>query len=188
MSIRLEYQGNITKWFGRFENPDFSYLMRRIEALMREDHTRAIMGGIDKDGVPFRPTSYRRSSTSPVTKRNRYNRGAGPSLQDENGNLTTAQYRRLTGPPLAPRGMNSRIIANYRTSSGKSGNTWFAESALIDIVSRKGEPFMQYHFDGVGQWKRDDRGIRPWGMAEIQKAVGQEVKKLLDAQAWEAAQ
>jgi hypothetical protein len=179
MPIRFEMQGSITRYFGKFVDPDFTYLTRRIQAIMQEDHTRAILGGLDKDGTPFASVTYRGGTILPVKRGDKSGKGIGPALQNEFGNLSSSQYRRLTGPPLAPRGRNSRIIANYATEAGKSGNQWFVQSFLDDIVSRKGVPFMQYHFTGAGRNPiRDDRGIRPWGRERILAAVREEVSKI----------
>jgi hypothetical protein len=189
MPATVTFNGGLAKVFSRLENPDLTFLMVRIEALMTEDHTRSILAGLDKDGIPFRPVTYRPRGVVPgKTKgqgrgaRGRFlgNRGVGPALQDASGNLTSAAYRKLAGPPLAPRGKSSRIIANFATRSGFDGRNWTAEAALIDVVDRKGRPFMQYHFDGAGRLpRRDDRGIRPWGREQIRAAIRAEFTKRL---------
>jgi hypothetical protein len=159
---------------------DLTYLMARVEAIITEDHTRSILMGIDKDGVSFKPVTYRGDSVAHAAKRNKYNRGVGPALTEPDDNLSTAQYRRLTGPPLAPRGKDSRIIANFATRTSFDGHTWKVQAVLVDVVDRKGRPFMQYHFAGAGRLpRRDDRGIRPWGREEIRKAMREEVRKQL---------
>ena len=180
MGLRIEIQGDVTRIVGRLRNPDLAMLMTRVEALMTEDHTRAVMSGQDKDGNPFTPVTYRNGILAPPKKRNRYNRGVGQAKEDADGNLSPAEYRRLTGPPLAPRGMNSRIITNYATESGRAGDQWFAKSFLVGIVSKSGFAFMESHFKGAGRLpRRDDRGIRPWGRDEIRKAIRAEVRRII---------
>jgi hypothetical protein len=105
------------------------------------------------------------------TKRGRYSR-IGSGVERTNNNLTSAEYRLLDGPPLAPRRQFSRVITNFMTSSGQVGaRVWEVIGAWIDVLNAKGEPFLKYHFDGEGQKVRDLRGIRPGGIARIRAAL-----------------
>lgn len=91
------------------------------------------------------------------------------------GNLTTAEYRRLTGPPLAPRGEQSRVITNCVTSSGQDGSgRFFVKRGWKQVLDRRGRPFLKYAFR-----KRDLRGVRPWEREQIRKATRVWVKYFL---------
>lgn len=183
MPARVQFsQGTLNKVLDRLiqGGADLTYLAAKVESIVTEDHTRAILMGVDKDGVSFTPVTYRDDSVARTVGRNRYNRGVGAAMTGPNDNLSSAAYRRLTGPPLAPRGKKSRIIANFATRSGFGGAAWKIEAALLGVVDAKGRPFMHYHFEGRGRLpRRDDRGIRPWGREEIRKAIQAEVTKLL---------
>jgi hypothetical protein len=97
---------------------------------------------------------------------------AGVKMILANNNLSTAAYKRLDGPPLAPRREASRVIANLVTGQGRDGDDFFAAGGWQDVVSPKGVPFLGAHFKGEnGLPKRDLRGVRPWGMAKARAAV-----------------
>jgi hypothetical protein len=93
-----------------------------------------------------------------------------------NNNLSTAAYRRLTGPRLAPRRESSRVITNYFTMSGRDQRGWFVQGAWLNVVNAGGDPFLQYHFDGEGQAKYDLRRVRKWGLDAARKALREYVK------------
>jgi hypothetical protein len=95
-----------------------------------------------------------------------------------NNNMSTAAYRRMSGPRLAPRREASRVIANYVTRSGRAGSTWFAQGQWPKtIMDPKGRPFLRYHFDGVGRMPRYDlRHVREWGMQEARRLLVQYVR------------
>ena len=100
--------------------------------------------------------------------------GFGPYASGLHNNLTTAQYRLLGGPPLAPRDQFSRVITNLKVTIGTpamGANNWYAEGAWDEVVNTKGEPFLKYHFDGIGLPRRDLRGVRPQGIAKAIDAL-----------------
>jgi hypothetical protein len=101
--------------------------------------------------------------------------GIGPSLVERNNNLTTKEYRILGGPPLAPRDQFSRVITNFKTTyTGPPYGipNWQVIGAWEEVVSTKGVSFLRYHFEGIGQAKRDLRGVRPSGMTKATEALG----------------
>lgn len=182
MGAQLVIDARIAGLCDRIANPDLRFLMDRWRAIITEDHTRAALAGVDKNDVAYPPVTYRGQAAPPAKspRRNKYNRGVGPALEGADGNLSSSEYRKLTGPPLAPRRMNSRIVANFATEAGKDGATWWVEAFLVDVVSKKGTPFMIYHFEGRGRLpKRDDRGVRKWGIAECRKAAVEELRKII---------
>ena len=82
-----------------------------------------------------------------------------------NNNLSTRQYKRLSGPPLAPRREASRVISNLRTRHRVQGGALVVEGFWDDVVSAKGRPFLHAHFTGTNNLpRRDLRGVRPAGM------------------------
>lgn len=108
---------------------------------------------------------------------------AGPS-----GNLATAQYRKMTGPPLAPRGVASRVISNYVVEAMPAGlNAVGVEGGWNDVVSKSGVSFLPFHFAGYGSQddifassiagpnrnlpKRNLVGLRQWGKTQARKEL-----------------
>lgn len=160
----------------RFESlgkPDPSDLLREWGKLIVEDNRAGVLAGIDKDGVPAPPLKYRGGSGTPTRFRKRTSQRFGTTAgrfkgmsSPGAGNLTHDQYKRLTGPRLAPRRSESRAITNltlrepYQDASG----TWWVEAYWADVVSSKGRPFLRFHFNGT-RWlpKYDLRGVRPQG-------------------------
>ena len=185
MGIRLNYEitGRLQKMLFSIENPDFSDLMNSIRVVIDEDHVKGIMAGKDKDGNTTTPVTYRTGIVSPLKSRGKNGqtiknwRFQGP-LATSDDNLTTSEYRKLTGPPLAPRGLNSRIVRNYQTAAGVDGKNWWVQATLVNVLNRKGKPFMHYHFEGSGRLpQRDMRGVRPEGRERIRRLVALEIRR-----------
>lgn len=170
------------------ENLDANDLMIQFELIIQNDNMRGVMAGLDKDGQPMAPATYRPKSAivtqlgpkaapmHPGYHRRGIHSGRGPMQTGWNNNLTSSEYRVLAGPPLAPRGKNSRVITNLYTEHQPQHTSpdgrWVAIGAWRDVVSNTGEPFLRYHFDGEGRLpQRDLRGVRPEGMAEAQAAT-----------------
>jgi hypothetical protein len=127
--------------------------MEEWERIIEQDNRRGVLAGQDKDGRPMVPVTYRPAGDKPKrwTKANDKKVAAraglqGPIASGYDDNLTSAEYRRLAGQPLAPRGLNSRSIKNLLTQHGRDGGGWFAEGAWFDVVSRKGVQFLMAHF------------------------------------------
>ena len=98
--------------------------MEEWEDIMTEDNRRGILAGKDKDGQDFKAVTYRPKGAKlrwtaklqkSVAKRKRIN---GPFASGFDNNLSSSEYRRLAGPPLAPRGLRSRIIDHFYTENG----------------------------------------------------------------------
>ena len=169
------------------QNPNVRPLLSKWETIIEEDNRRGVLSGTDKDGKPMRAVTYRpiKSDKQKWSKRKeaKHARGVTSAAAD---NLTSGQYRRLTGPPLAPRGASSRVIKNLQTAQGydSSAGVHFAEGAWPDVESKKGVPFLEAHFDGAdtGRCKlpqRDLRGLRPWGRMQCLKALQEWGRDLL---------
>lgn len=172
----------------KIRNADFSPLMERWEVIMAQDNRRGVLAGLDKDGQPLIPVTYRPITPNPprptsrqTNNRNRLPMGFGPAAAGLHNNLTFKEYQRLGGPPLAPRGPFSRVITNLVTRSGRrSGSIWYAAAAWMDIVSTKGRPFLRAHLLGLnGLPKRNIAGVRPEGRREAQTALRAFVARLV---------
>jgi len=148
-------------------------LMKSIERRMEEGNRKGVLAGLDKDGNPAPPLTYRpigtpvkltvaqRLGQRPNLRRGKYFGGKGASLM-------TTEYRRLDGPRLAPRYQFSRSITNFATGSYELDDTsWGAVGGWIEVVSKTGYHFLPVHFKGLplgrnGPSKRYDlRGVRP---------------------------
>lgn len=150
-----------------------------------DDNRRGVLAGLDRHGNPMEPVKYRPVTTLSVRRptaqqKNNPRKGArrgafsgfGPRAAGLHNNLTSREYRRLAGPPLAPRGAFSRVITNLKTRFGRRGAFRFETVGYWDeVVSTKGVPFLMAHFQGLRTGRkgsvrlpvRDLRGIRPPG-------------------------
>lgn len=199
MSVRLELGGleNLTASLRTITDVDATPLMQSWMIIMEKDNREGILAGTDKDGVPMLPVEYRpkpppgfRVTKPPKDQAhnaNRYRLGQsarlksgtfsglspiGPGWVLANNNLRTSEYQQLAGPPLAPRDQFSRVITNYKTDYAKmpSGN-WVTTFWWDEVVDTRGRPFLHYHFNGIGQKRRDLRGIRPGGIVKALDAL-----------------
>jgi hypothetical protein len=166
---------------GNLAHLDMAPLRVEVEAIIVEGNRRGILSGLDSAGVPLAKTTYRnsrarftpgRKGARKGTRKGRF-QGLGALA---NGNLTSAEYRRLDGPPLAPRREQSRVITNFvtRSSQDADGALRF-QAGWADVVSVKGIPFLPFHFAGSTGKRRLPRrnlvGIRPVDQIEIRKAI-----------------
>jgi hypothetical protein len=167
--------------------PHIRHLGEALEKILVEDNRAGVLAGLDKDGNPLEPTTYRDSGGGAAYKRRRGKAMGtvdlaafkGFGLGGTNGNLTRKEYQVLTGPPLAPRGENSRVIANLRTRHSWSGKELVVEGAWLDVVSAKGVPFLIAHFQGRNRLpRRDLRGVRPSGRKAARTKVAEWAKAL----------
>ena len=165
---------------------DYYPLMEQWEVIMTVDNKRGILAGLDKDGNPVKPVTYRPKYGQPkrTTPRQRNNvrgrrgtfAGFGVFAAGLHNNLTYAEYVRLSGPPLAPRGAFSRVVTNFGTDATQTGPPWFVTGFWDDVVDVKGRPFLDRAFA-----VRDMRGVRPQGKDEARKAAVRYVKGLIRA-------
>lgn len=174
-------------------NPDAAPLMVSWMKTIHDDNRRGVLAGLDKDGRPMVPVTYRPRPTAQkrltAAQRNNPRKGArtgafaglGAHPAGTNNNLTSAEYRRLAGPPLAPRGAFSRVITNLQLRFGRiDSHHWEAVGYWDEVVSTQGLPFLHYHFDGatgggrnrnVTLPKRDLRGVRQWGRDKVRRSL-----------------
>lgn len=166
----------------KIQHLDATPYMATAMRIIEEDNRKGILAGTDKDGGYMLATTYR-----PIGKGRRANArqrnnvkgrprsgifgGFGPMAAGLHNNLTSAEYRKLNGPPLAPRRQFSRVITNLRTAYEQEGRVWTAYGAWFDVVDAKRRPFLKYHFKGSGRLPmRDLAGLRPEGRAKARRA------------------
>jgi hypothetical protein len=187
-TIDLAGLDRLTTRLRRIVNPDATPLMLTWMNIIDDDNRKGVLAGLDKDGNPMRPVTYRpkkpgmkltieqRLGQRPNKKRGRY-AAFGSVANAPHNNLTSSQYRQLDGPPLAPRRQFSRAITNLLTAftpgeiAARAGR-WEAWGYWNEVVSAKGVPFLKFHFDGEGNLpKRDLRGLRPDGVTKARNAM-----------------
>lgn len=171
--------------FTQLINPNAEDLMARWKLVIEQDNRQGILAGLDKNGVPMIPVTYRPLVYSPHTRltptkaqrggaKANARRGAFLGLgAAAYGNLTSAEYRMLGGPPLAPRGQFSRVVTNLLTDHGRDANgQWYAMGYWDEVLSNAGIPFLHYHFQGSGRLPiRDLTGLRPAGREKALEAL-----------------
>jgi len=172
-------------------------LMEHWERLMEEGNRHGILAGTDKDGDPMIPVTYRptyaqkraiyagtakpilptlsqRLGQHPRKMRGEFY-GRGEHMSGLNNNLTSAEYRRLDGPPLAPRRQFSRVITNVETTSfqPEEHGYWLVTLTWKQVVSKTGYSFLKHLFDGdpPQPGPRDLRGVRPDDVAKMQATI-----------------
>lgn len=159
-------------------------LLESYESILVEGNRNRVLRGMQSDDTPMPDVTYRDGATfRPLGRRRNFGttkyaaKGFGfkrikSGDPHAHGNLTTAEYRKLTGPPLAPRGEKSRVITNLTTAIGKDGRTFYAVKRWVDVVNKDGVPFLEFHFDGKGRLpRRELRGVGAWEKAEAKKAT-----------------
>ncbi len=196
MSMTLENVGaldRLSERFRKLENPDATDLMISWQIIIREDNRKGVLAGTDKDGVDMARVTYRpkapkgsfllnpnakdlghlRNGAKPRQMRNLVFAGFGDHAAGTNNNLDASQYRRLDGPPLAPRKQFSRVITNLLTGYSRLGlRMWSAFGYWDEVVDKKGRPFLHYLFDGGARCPaRDLRGVRPEGVEKARAAA-----------------
>ena len=140
---------------------DFEPLMLDFRAILERDNAENL--GIDGYGVPLQAVTYRPDPD--------YHGVVNMGIR-VNNNLWPSYYKVLDGPALAPRGADSRIVTNFRTSSGREGGAWVAMGAWEDVLSLDGVPFLGFHFRGEGHLPvRDLAHVRPSAMRRAKEAL-----------------
>jgi hypothetical protein len=197
-------------------------LLEAWKNVLVEDNRRGVMQGIDGDGKRMKPTKYRKSlrqtddgqagdaffnaqgeEFSNMEGEREFffsNQTGGPGVGFKPGpsaNLKNREYRKMTGPPLAPRGPASRVISNYTVEplTSNNGNTVGVEGGWDDVVSDKGFEFLPVHFQGFGSQnpvfassisgpnrnmpRRNLVGLRAWGKKQARLELNAWVKWLM---------
>ena len=170
----------------RLTTLDMTPLMMTWQNIIIKDNRRGVLAGLDKDGLPLKPVTYRpigkakrltlaQKNTDNSKQRKGVFGGFGPLAAGLHNNLTSKEYQGLGGPPLAPRREFSRVITNLKSAyaEGAPGDArWAAACAWVGVVSARQVEFLPYHFNGTGGLPvRDLRGVRPQGMLEARRAM-----------------
>lgn len=132
-----------------------------IRQIIIDDHSDKLMRGVDRYGKPM-------AALAP----------------------STTKRRKGSGPPLVPRGLNSRFITHFEVNWVDSGGYRQLVARFRDINDSKGRPFAQYHMTGcpVGSnpkhpnWslpRRDPGGITPKGWYRVIQRHKQLAKDLI---------
>jgi hypothetical protein len=182
MPSYMDYRGidRILAKLNRIKDLDPTPVLRDWGKVIIEDNRAGVLGGKQYNDSPMAPVKYRPAEAKPTAFRShkagkfgtttgRF-KGFAPAGQESNAkvgrtvlpnnNLTTEQYKKLSGPPLAPRGDESRVIANLVLREPyKTGDRWVAEAYWADVVDAKGRPFLKRAFAA----RRDLRGVREAG-------------------------
>ncbi len=174
-------------------------LMKHWEILMEEGNRRGVLEGTDKDGAPMLAVTYRPTyaqkraiyagTAKPVRPtlaqrlgqpaRPRGGRGEffgfGVASSGLNNNLSSSEYRKLDGPPLAPRRQFSRVITNFETTSfqPQEHGYWLVTGRWQEVVSATGYRFLPDLFDGNPPQvrARDLRGVRPVDLEKMRETI-----------------
>jgi hypothetical protein len=190
--------GRIKARLNKIANLDPTPLLVSWTQLIADDNRNGVLAGLDKDGLPLAPVTYRpvddagkriniaakessrlRLGQHHARKRDLLFGGMGPAASGLHNNLTSSEYRRLDGPPLAPRYQFSRVITNLRLGQPikEAENRWIAFCYWDEVVSTSGFSFLTVHFNGepLGRngpsIKRDLRGVRPEGKQRCRAAL-----------------
>jgi hypothetical protein len=190
--------GRIKARLNKIANLDPTPLLVSWTQLIADDNRNGVLAGLDKDGLPMAPVTYRpvedtgkriniaakessrlRLGQHHARKRDLLFGGMGPAASGLHNNLTSSEYRRLDGPPLAPRSQFSRVITNLRLGQPikEAENRWIAFCYWDEVVSTSGFSFLTVHFDGLPlgrngpSIKRDLRGVRPEGKQRCRAAL-----------------
>ena len=177
MRITLETLGldHLIERFRRLQDPDARLLMLRFTELIRKSNQRGAIEGTDKDDSLLLEVTYRPVPEF-VGPRKRGKAGPFAGLEaDAFGNLTSSEYRHLTGKPVAPRGLDSRIVTNLKTEfDHPTPGEWVAYGYWDQVVARDGDTqFLNYLFDGDPPMPgpRDFRGVRPPEFEEARESA-----------------
>lgn len=159
----------------RLTHPDLSALLTELEDVIWEDNRRGVLAGTDRDDNAMPRTNRQDlaeghwvSYTLPDGRRARYYQAgavAGPNAP--------ADVHDGDGPPLAPRGDDSRVITHLVTNRREgSPGEWVVYGAWEGVASRDGVEFLPFHFRGEGRLPtRDLAGLREQGLREAFEAA-----------------
>lgn len=191
MSAGFEWDtfGAFSEGLNALANFDAMPVMEEWRRIITEGNRRGVLSGVDGYGNPAPPLKYRFGIGRKT--RNRKRPDYGQTTHDETGhgpyasglhdNLTTAQYRELSGPRLAPRGELSRVIKNLMTriDYDPATHTWEVIGAWAEVVSIEDFPFLPVHFEGLKAGRGagftmpryDLRPVRPDDLAFCRNAL-----------------
>jgi hypothetical protein len=172
--VNIESTDKLISQIEDFEAIDFSPLMEEWRDILQTDNEQNL--GIDAFGIPMDDVTYRPDAKAGTRKPIDY------SILEYN-NLTSGHYRTLGGPPLSPRGPDSRVTQNFRTDWDRDGNEWVTRMWWEDFLSLDSLQILPFHAEGSEHNPklpiRDLLGIRPGAVAKARDALVKFVNKLL---------
>lgn len=167
----------------RLGQPPPEGMFEELEEVIQRDNERGILAGTDRNGNPMKPTKRQglaqghwAGTVLPDGRIVRYYQSGqtpGPRAPADGGDGS--------GPPLAPKGKQSRVIKDLVTAhfENKPGE-WHVIGAWENVLSRKGVPFLPFHFRGEGKLAtRDIAGLRPEGLAEAKEVVAKWTQRVV---------
>jgi hypothetical protein len=176
MPLTVEWPGlaTLTARLIKTRNYDPTPVLQKWGPIIVEGNRRGVLSGLDGLDQPMPPLKYRNGAGKKTANRKggangefgkaRFAAtGRGMFASGFNDNLTTAEYQKLTGPRLAPRRDQSRVIKNLKTEIRRPlPDRWEVIGAWDDVVSVKGAKFLHAHFVGHGRLPAYDlRPVRP---------------------------
>ena len=159
------------------ESINFAPLMDEWREILETDNQDNL--GIDGYGVPMEMVYYRPDEKAGTRKPIDY------SIKPFN-NLTSGHYRTLDGPPLSPRGTDSRVTTTFRTwwdRPADNPNNWSTYAGWEDFISLDELEILPFHAGGeLHNPKlpiRDLLHIRPNSLMKARDALVSFINKLL---------
>ena len=167
MSSGVELQGFdlLDEQMSRMQNFDPTPLLNQWADVIVEGNRRGVLSGLDGFDNPMPALKYRNGAGKRTARRRVPHFGRtyldtpsgpvrikGPFAAGFDQNLSSSQYQEYTGPRLAPRRDESRVITALHTAINydPATNTWEVVGAWADVVSATGVPFLKFHFEGDG--------------------------------------
>jgi hypothetical protein len=175
--INTEEIDRLIKQIKPLESINFAPLMEEWRDILQTDNENNL--GIDGYGVPMEAVTYRPDEKAGTRKSIKYDILA-------NNNLTSGHYRTLDGPPLSPRGHDSRVTTTFRTwwdRPDDNPDNWSTYAGWEDFISLDELEILPFHAAGdLHNPKlpiRDLLHIRPSALAKARDALISFVNKLL---------
>jgi hypothetical protein len=178
-NIDVQWPGYVTldERLRALEQFDPAPVLDQWAPMIYEGNRRGVLSGVDGYEQPMPPLRYRKGTGKATRKRKAgmygtataAKTGAGLFASGLHDNLTRAEYEALTGPRLAPRKEQSRVVKNLEVHWHQlADGVWEVIGAWYQVISTGskkksgGVPFLSFHFNGEGHNpKYDLRPVRP---------------------------
>lgn len=148
-------------------------ILKELESINENDRLK----GLDRFGKPLQPVTYRPKGQVDKKRSNSPKR-AKFSKRNAYGNLTSTEYRKLDGPPLAPRRKGSRVISNYVTGMEFARGQWRVRAGWKDFLDNDGRPLLPVHLrGGPGLPKRDIAGLSRKALKRLREVALQAIRE-----------
>lgn len=141
---------------------DFGSGLSRLRERVQAMRARVGLRNIDKAAIldELRIELVRINQADRLRGVDRYGRPLVP--------VKSQKGRRGNGPPLAPRGVLSRVVTNYRVEWTLAPGKVTINAGWTPILSTRGIDFLKFHLRGNRTLpKRDIAGITPQGQRKV---------------------